>query len=65
MKVQVTKKWGTYKNGDELEMHPSTAKAIAEKGFVKILPGQEVTQKEVQEEVQKKAAKENLKQGLG
>ena len=64
IQVQVNKKWGRYKKGDKLEMHPSTAKTIAAKGFIKILAGQEVTQEEVQEKVQKKTAKENLKQGL-
>ncbi len=38
MKVKVTaKKFGVYKEGDELEMHESTAKAVAKHGIVELL----------------------------
>lgn len=40
MKVKViVPKWGVYKEGDELEMQESTAKAIAKNGKVEILDG--------------------------
>lgn len=61
MKVKVTAKtWGTYVKGDELDMHPATAKAIAEKGFVKILP-RELTPKEVEAAKAARDAKEAKK----
>lgn len=42
MKVKViVPKFGSYKQGDELEMHESTAKAIAKNGKVELLDGGE------------------------
>ena len=42
MKVKViVPKFGTYKAGDEIEMHESTAKAIAKNGKVELLDGDE------------------------
>lgn len=40
MKVKViAKKFGTYKEGDEIEMHESTAKAVAKNGHVELIEG--------------------------
>lgn len=40
MKVKViVPKWGTYVEGDEIEMHESTAKAVAKGGKVEIVDG--------------------------
>ena len=42
MKVRViVKKFGTYKEGDEIEMHESTAKAVAKNGHVELIGGGE------------------------
>ena len=42
MKVKViVAKFGTYKQGDEIEMHESTAKAVAKNGKVELLDGGE------------------------
>jgi hypothetical protein len=42
MKVKViVAKFGTYKEGDEIEMHESTAKAVAKHGKVELLDGDE------------------------
>jgi hypothetical protein len=48
MKVKViAKKFGTYKQGDELEMHESTAKAVAKHGHVELLQGEEGAPKKI------------------
>lgn len=42
MKVKViAKKFGTYNEGDEIEMHESTAKAVAKNGKVELLEGEQ------------------------
>lgn len=42
MKVKVIVPiFGTYKQGDEIEMHESTAKAIAKNGKVELLDGED------------------------
>jgi len=42
MKVKVVKKdFGTYKVGEEIEMHESTAKAVAKHGHVELIEGSE------------------------
>lgn len=42
MKVKViVPKFGTYKEGDEIDMHESTAKAVAKNGKVELIEGGE------------------------
>lgn len=42
MKVKViNKNFGTYKVGEEIEMHESTAKAVAKHGHVELIEGSE------------------------
>lgn len=46
MKVKViVAKFGTYKEGDEIEMHESTARAVAKSGKIELLDGEETPAK--------------------
>lgn len=51
MKVKViVPKFGTYKAGDEIEMHESTAKAVAKNGKVELLDGDKPKDKKKKDE---------------
>jgi len=51
--VKVLKDWGTYKKGDIIKMHASTAKGCAANGAVELIGNpQEEVQEQPKEEVQ-------------
>jgi hypothetical protein len=45
MRVKVIKKFGTHEVGKELEMHDTTARAVAKHGHIELIEGSENTQK--------------------